>query len=102
MSLLAVAGLLLVTDLRTEPCCPDLSSVMKTVAVTFVSLPLFDCSEVGITATVQLGGVLSIRIGPKNAGGFAWLPATSVQLPCTPRVVPSALTVTGESTLATP
>ena len=101
MSLAAVDGLLLVIDLSSDPFGPDLSSVMKTVAYTLASLPFPD-SVVGRTAALQVGGVLSILIGPKNAGGFAWLPATSVQLPMTPLVVPSALTVTGGSRLATP
>src|SRR6476469_205783 len=101
MSLPTVAGLLLVLDLSTDPFGPELRAVTKTVAVTLRSL-LFADSVVGMPATVQAGAVVSILIAPKKAGGFAWLPATSVQLPMTPLVVPAALTVTGGSMLATP
>src|ERR1051326_6368364 len=100
MSLPAVDGLLLVIDFSTEPFEPELLSVTKTVAQTVTSL-LFAESVVGITATVQAGAVLSILIGPKKAGGFALFPATSLQLPMTPLVVPAALTVTGGSMLGT-
>ena len=55
MSLAAVAGLLLVIDLSTEPFGPEPPSVMKTVAVTLVSL-LFGVRLVGMTAALQAGG----------------------------------------------
>jgi hypothetical protein len=77
MSLPAVAGLLLVIDLSTDPFAPELPSVTKTVAQTVTSL-LFPVGVVGMTATVQAGAVLSILIGPKNAGGSRGCP----QRPC--------------------
>src|SRR5579885_864454 len=71
-------------------------------AVTVTSLPLLGPMGFGFADTAQLGGVLSIRIGPKKAFGFARFPALSLQPPAMPRVLPSAVTVTGGSTLATP
>src|SRR5579871_1393132 len=104
MSLPSVAGLLLVTETSWKPLPPESPdwSLTVTFAVAVTSLPLLGPSGFGLTDTAQFGGVVSIRIGPKNAFGFARLPALSLQPPLIPRVLPAAVTVNGGSTLATP
>ena len=102
MSAPAVVGLLLVNDTRENPFGPELASVFVTAAVTPTSFEFAGPIGLGVTATEHTGAVLSMRIDPKNAGGFAVLPAASRQPPTTPLVIPAAVTVIGLSVCATP